>query len=90
MIGQNLVAWRGESGKAYIADAYCPHMGAHLGLGGKVSGECIKCTFHGWSFHGSDGGVTNIPYSKTGRIQSYPLYGSTACYQMTLAHDFSS
>ncbi len=66
ILGLNLVAWRGNSGKSYVADAYCPHLGAHLGVGGKVSGECIKCPFHGWAFHGTDGKLMNIPYSDQG------------------------
>ena len=30
---QELVAFRTESGIARVVDAYCPHMGAHLGYG---------------------------------------------------------
>ena len=30
--GQDQVLFRGESGKAAMLDAYCPHLGAHLGL----------------------------------------------------------
>ena len=37
--GQDLVVFRTESGKAGVFDAYCPHLGAHLGVGGKVEGE---------------------------------------------------
>ena len=29
-------------------DAYCPHLGAHLGHGGIINGECIECPFHAW------------------------------------------
>jgi len=65
VLGLNLVAWRGGSGRVYIADAYCPHLGAHLGVGGKVHGECIKCPFHGWSFDGSDGHLAHVPYSES-------------------------
>lgn len=29
-LGKNLVVWRGEkSEQAFVADAYCPHLGAH-------------------------------------------------------------
>ena len=31
--GQELVAFRTENGVARVVDAYCPHMGAHLGYG---------------------------------------------------------
>jgi phenylpropionate dioxygenase-like ring-hydroxylating dioxygenase large terminal subunit len=58
------VAWRGSSGCAYVADAYCPHIGAHLGVGGTVLGECIQCPFHSWTFDGKENGkLTSIPYS---------------------------
>jgi len=37
--GEELVAFRTKSGKLSILDAYCQHLGAHLGVGGKVEGE---------------------------------------------------
>ncbi len=69
--GQELVLFRTESGEARILDAYCPHMGAHLGYGirkedghgGEVRGDSIVCPFHGWSFNG-DGQCTEVPYAK--------------------------
>ena len=30
--GRDFVIYRGESGKVFLMDAYCPHMGTHLGL----------------------------------------------------------
>jgi len=71
-----LVVWRGESGKVYVADAYCPHLGAHLGVGGEVAGECIKCPFHGWAFEGDNGQYTDIPYSDSSMKQfhSKPMF----------------
>lgn len=30
--------------------AHCPHMGAHLGFGGRVIGEHIRCPMHGFEF----------------------------------------
>ncbi|OXA56100.1 Cholesterol desaturase daf-36 [Folsomia candida] len=65
-LGQNLVAWRGRrSGVTYVADAYCPHLGAHLGVGGEVKGDCIQCPFHGWEFDGEkEGKLTRIPYAE--------------------------
>lgn len=50
----------------HIFDAYCPHLGANLGVGGIVKGDCIECPFHQWSFRASDGECTNIPYSTSG------------------------
>ncbi len=68
---QELVAFRTESGVAKVLDAYCPHMGAHLGYGirdhagggSPVVGESIVCPFHGWQYNG-DGRCTHIPYAK--------------------------
>lgn len=59
-----------------IVDAYCPHLGANLGVGGRVHGNCIECPFHGWQFDGETGQCVKIPYAeKVGRkcivIQMY-------------------
>jgi len=61
--GENLVIFRTEEGRACVMDAYCPHLGAHLGFGGRVVGDCIECPFHGWKFDGRDGHCSSIPYS---------------------------
>jgi nitrite reductase/ring-hydroxylating ferredoxin subunit/putative sterol carrier protein len=60
--GRELVAFRGESGKASVIDAHCPHLGAHLGYGGVIEGECVRCPFHGWKFN-SQGNCVEVPYS---------------------------
>lgn len=59
---KDLVLYRTATGKATVLDAFCPHLGAHLGHGGKVEGEDIRCPFHAWKF-GSDGVCNEIPYS---------------------------
>lgn len=51
--GLDLVLYRGESGKPYLLDAHCPHLGAHLGRGGCVAEETIVCPFHGWRMSGA-------------------------------------
>ncbi len=61
--GRELVLFRTESGEAKVLDAFCPHLGAHLGHGGKVAGESIACPFHGWQFNGG-GQCTKVPYAK--------------------------
>jgi len=63
----HLVLFRTRSGEARVLDAFCPHLGAHLGEGGKVIGETIRCPFHHWQFDG-DGQCLKIPYSETGKI----------------------
>ena len=61
--GRDLVVFRGEDGAAHVLDAYCPHLGAHLGVGGKVVGNAIQCPFHGWRWDGA-GACTDVPYAK--------------------------
>ena len=73
--GTHLVLWRDEEGAAHVHDAFCPHLGAHLGHGGKVVGCEIACPFHGWRYD-ADGANTLIPYSeRTNRkatVRAYP------------------
>lgn len=82
--GRDLVCYRGKSGTAYVVDAYCPHMGAHLAKnttsyivrdGQHIEGESIRCPFHGWRF-GADGACNHIPYSdfipKAAKLRTYP------------------
>ncbi|XP_053622397.1 cholesterol 7-desaturase nvd [Plodia interpunctella] len=59
-LGQNLCIYRGEDGVARCVDAYCPHLGANLGVGGAVRGNCIECPFHKWTF-GADGACASVP-----------------------------
>jgi phenylpropionate dioxygenase-like ring-hydroxylating dioxygenase large terminal subunit len=61
--GQSLVAFRGADGKACVLNAFCPHLGAHLGHGGRVEGNAIVCPFHAWRFDGC-GNCTEVPYAK--------------------------
>ena len=73
---RDLVLWRSESGKIYLNDAYCPHLGAHVGRGGQVIGETIQCPFHKWTFKG-DGKVSTIPYApkinERACLPAYPI-----------------
>jgi phenylpropionate dioxygenase-like ring-hydroxylating dioxygenase large terminal subunit len=48
-----MVLFRTLEGKVNALHAYCAHMGAHLGVGGKVTNNgCIQCPFHGWLYDG--------------------------------------
>jgi phenylpropionate dioxygenase-like ring-hydroxylating dioxygenase large terminal subunit len=58
---RELVLYRTRSGEAVLQDAYCPHLGANLGVDGRVVGESIRCPFHGWRF-GKEGKCEEIPY----------------------------
>ena len=57
---RDLVLFRGEDGDARVFDAHCPHLGANLGVGGRVCGDGIACPFHGWRFDG-DGHLVEVP-----------------------------
>jgi 3-ketosteroid 9alpha-monooxygenase subunit A len=59
--GGHQIAYRTEAGVLNVLDAHCPHLGAHLGHGGKVKDECIVCPYHGWGY-GPDGVNKFIPY----------------------------
>ena len=61
--GRDLVLFRTESGEAGLLDAYCPHLGAHLGHGGRVEGDSIRCPFHAWGFR-PNGFCSDIPYAR--------------------------
>lgn len=60
--GRELVLHRGESGRAVLMDAYCPHRGAHMGHGGTVRRHEIRCPVHHWRV-GPDGACTAIPWA---------------------------
>lgn len=64
ILGQRVVLFRGESGRAYAMDAFCPHFGADLG-NGRVKGERIQCYFHQWEFAGETGGLEKTPATET-------------------------
>lgn len=76
LAGREIVVWRTRSGKALGSDAYCPHMGAHFGHGGRVDGEELWCPFHGFCFDG-EGSCTKTGYDtpppKTARLAMVPV-----------------
>ncbi|KKW65044.1 2Fe-2S ferredoxin [Mycolicibacterium elephantis] len=73
---REMICWRTASGEAVVMDAYCEHLGAHLGYGGHVDGDVIQCPFHGWQWN-TEGRNVCIPYesrpNRGRRIRSYPV-----------------
>ena len=61
--GRDVVAFRTESGALGVLDAHCPHLGAHLGHGGRVVGEALRCPFHAlhWAPDGRCAGADDTP-----------------------------
>lgn len=69
--GEDMVLYRGHSGRVFLVEAYCPHMGTHLAKNTtsyvvqdneQVEGDNIRCPYHAWRF-GPDGKCNDIPYS---------------------------
>lgn len=84
--GLDLVVFRGEDGQVGILDAYCPHLGANLAIGGQVKGNCVECPFHGWQFD-REGTCQHIPYTtapvpSVAKTSSYPVleYATMICF----------
>ena len=73
--GQHLAGWRDQNDAVHVSDAFCPHLGAHLGHGGTVEDCQLVCPFHGWAYD-ADGNNTDIPYSertnRKARLRPYP------------------
>lgn len=74
--GENFAVFRSTSGEVYVLDAYCPHLGANMAIGGVVRGECLECPFHAWQFSGQDGKCSHIPYTDKGKL-SYHIMSKT-------------
>jgi 3-ketosteroid 9alpha-monooxygenase subunit A len=74
-LARDLVLWRDVEGVAHVMDAYCPHLGANLALGGRVDGCTLVCPYHWWAWDG-EGRNAHIPYSdrlnKKARVRTYP------------------
>ncbi|MEE6504677.1 hypothetical protein FKM82_005291 [Ascaphus truei] len=75
-LGEQIAVYRTNDDKVYVVDAYCPHLGANLAVGGQVVGDCIECPFHGWQFRGEDGKCAKIPYAEKvpdfAKIKTWP------------------
>jgi nitrite reductase/ring-hydroxylating ferredoxin subunit len=50
LMGQDVVLARTRDGALKAMRPYCPHLGAHLGVMGRVKGEDITCGFHNMTF----------------------------------------
>ncbi|WP_369637861.1 Rieske 2Fe-2S domain-containing protein [Nocardia sp. JMUB6875] len=58
-MGEDIVIYRTASGLLRVCRPYCPHLGAHLGYGGRVDGEDIVCPFHHFAYSPSGACVRN-------------------------------
>ena len=75
-MGQDVVIFRLASGQASVVDPCCPHLGAHLGHGGKVDGEALRCPFHAFRF-GPDGQCLSTIYGSKpppkAKLRTWPV-----------------
>lgn len=60
---QEWILFRDEHDGVGMIDPYCPHLGAHLGFGGKVDGAMVRCPFHAWGFD-ARGYCRDVPYAR--------------------------
>ena len=76
-MGREIVAWRNGEGGVCVADAYCPHLGAHLGpkSGGTVRAGNLVCPFHGFEYNitGQCVATPHAPPPKRARLTAYPI-----------------
>jgi 3-ketosteroid 9alpha-monooxygenase subunit A len=91
--GEELVLYRGESGRVFLVEAYCPHMGTHLAKNTTsyvvvdhehVEGDNIRCPYHGWRF-GPDGQCNQIPKRLCSKVLPLPN-GRDVCGRGTIAN----
>jgi len=71
LMEHELIIFRTKSGVLSALDAYCPHLGAHLGHGGKVIGEVVQCPFHRFCFD-TQGKCASSAF-KGGRAATWPI-----------------
>ena len=72
--GRDLVLWRDEQRAIHLMDAICPHLGAHLGYGGTVEGDAIRCPFHGRKYDGSGTCLQADGKRRGGRAAQMTIY----------------
>lgn len=65
MLGRELVIFKTVSGKIGVTEDRCCHRNVNLSLG-YVSGEHIKCAYHGWEYdhEGKCVGIPSLPADK--------------------------
>jgi phenylpropionate dioxygenase-like ring-hydroxylating dioxygenase large terminal subunit len=83
-LGESLVFWRDDAGRACVMIDRCPHRSSRLSLGRIVNGH-IQCPFHGFEFDES-GTCRLIPAN--GRTAPVPRAFQCQVYPSREAHGF--
>ena len=88
--GCEVVAFRDDQGAVAVVDPICPHMGAHLGYGGRVVNGQLRCPFHGLRFDGEGRCVgTEYPGNPEVRLalRSWPVVEQLGCIFIHAGHN---
>lgn len=76
LAGRDRVLFRTSTGGLGATEPICPHLGAHLGHGGTVEGDQLRCPFHGFRF-ALDGSCRSTEHCATppsrARLGVYPV-----------------
>jgi phenylpropionate dioxygenase-like ring-hydroxylating dioxygenase large terminal subunit len=78
LLGEELIAFRGTSGKVGLIQNACPHRGASLFFG-RNEEEGLRCVYHGWKFD-TAGACVDMPsepaesnFKSKVRARAYPV-----------------
>ena len=77
ILGEDLVAFRGTSGRVGLIDEWCPHRRTSLWLG-RNEEDGLRCVFHGWKYDAT-GQCVDMPnelpeydFKEKVQIKAYP------------------
>jgi 5,5'-dehydrodivanillate O-demethylase len=78
VLGEELLLYRGQSGKAVATQLRCAHRSLALDHG-RIEGDCIRCPYHGWLYD-AQGQCLEQPAEPEGsgfkekvKLQTYPV-----------------
>ena len=76
-LGEEMVLYRGESGRSVLMQLRCAHRSVALDYG-RVEGDCVRCPYHGWLYDAA-GQCLEQPAEPVGsrykdeiRLRAYP------------------
>lgn len=78
LLGEDLVAFRDQSGLVGLVDHACPHRGAPM-VFGRNEGDGLRCIYHGWQFNvqgqclDMPAEPANSPMCQRMTIKAYPV-----------------
>ncbi|CAM4507188.1 Rieske 2Fe-2S domain-containing protein [Nocardia ninae] len=72
LCGEEIILWRTKKAGLMASRAYCPHLGGHIGYGGRVRDDLLVCPYH------------EFTYDQTGKCTGSG-YGTPAPHRTTLS-----